>query len=394
MFAELPDPEEPVESSESHDVVVVVEDDAPTLRALQRALSKSFTVLPFTAAEPAMARVREGGISAVLSDISLPGMSGLDLLGALREHDADLPVLLITGSPSLESATRAIEHGVYRYLPKPIDDSRLPQLVQQASQLHRLARLKRAALELNGAPSVPRSNGPDASLMKALETLSVVYQPIVSHATGSVFGYEALMRSGEPGFSSPASLLATAERTGALHLLGQRVRSRALAGLRHTPPSSLLFINLHPQDLLDPELRRADGPLAAQAGRIVLEVTERASLDGVTQLKSRLAALRELGFRIAVDDLGAGYAGLTSFALLEPEIVKLDMTLTRHIESSSVKQKLVGSFSRLCRDMGKTIVAEGVETVAERDTLTSLGCDLLQGHLFGRPGNLPAATGA
>jgi EAL domain-containing protein (putative c-di-GMP-specific phosphodiesterase class I) len=393
MLGEPPEVEASVDSSEASDVVVVVEDDAPTLRALERSLGKSFTVLGFSAAEPAVERVLQGGISAILSDISLPGMSGLELLGAVREHDADLPVVLITGSPSLESATRAIEHGVYRYLPKPLDDSRLPQLLQQATQLHRLARLKRAALELNGAPSAPRSNGPDASLMKALETLSVVYQPIVSHASGDVYGYEALMRSGEPGFPSPASLLATAERTGALHLLGQRVRARALDGLRHTPPSALLFINLHPQDLLDPELRRADGPLAAQASRIVLEVTERASLDGITQLKSRLAALRELGFRIAVDDLGAGYAGLTSFALLEPEIVKLDMTLTRQIESSSVKQKLVGSFSRLCRDMGRTIVAEGVETVAERDTLTSLGCDLLQGHLFGRPGRLPAGTG-
>jgi EAL domain-containing protein (putative c-di-GMP-specific phosphodiesterase class I) len=96
--------------------------------------------------------------------------------------------------------------------------------------------------------------------------------------------------------------------------------------------------------------------------------------------------LRERGFRIAVDDLGAGYAGLTSFALLEPEIVKVDMTLVRDIDRSPVKRKLVRSMAALCRDMGLLIVSEGVETIAEHETLMELGCDLFQGYLFARPG--------
>jgi EAL domain-containing protein (putative c-di-GMP-specific phosphodiesterase class I) len=84
---------------------------------------------------------------------------------------------------------------------------------------------------------------------------------------------------------------------------------------------------------------------------------------------------------------------LTSFALLEPEIVKLDMTPTRDIDKSSVKQKLVGSLVGLCREMGMTIIAEGVETAAERDALIELGCDLLQGYLFAKPGRpFPAPT--
>ena len=93
-----------------------------------------------------------------------------------------------------------------------------------------------------------------------------------------------------------------------------------------------------------------------------------------------------MGFRIAVDDLGAGYAGLTSFALLEPEIVKLDMTLVRDIHESATKQKLVKSMAALCKDMGMVVVAEGVETTAERDVLAGLGCDLMQGYLFAKPG--------
>jgi len=93
-----------------------------------------------------------------------------------------------------------------------------------------------------------------------------------------------------------------------------------------------------------------------------------------------------LGFQIALDDLGSGYAGLTSFTLLEPEFVKLDMSLVRDVHFSPTKQKIIRSMVRLCKDLGRQIIAEGVESLAERDQLIELGCDLLQGYLFARPG--------
>jgi EAL domain-containing protein (putative c-di-GMP-specific phosphodiesterase class I) len=96
--------------------------------------------------------------------------------------------------------------------------------------------------------------------------------------------------------------------------------------------------------------------------------------------------LRTLGYRIAIDDLGAGYAGLTSFAQLEPEVVKVDMSLVRGIDGSPMKQKLVRSIISLCTELGIQLVAEGIETPGERDSLISLGGDLCQGYLFARPG--------
>jgi EAL domain-containing protein (putative c-di-GMP-specific phosphodiesterase class I) len=96
--------------------------------------------------------------------------------------------------------------------------------------------------------------------------------------------------------------------------------------------------------------------------------------------------LRGLGYRIAIDDLGAGYAGLTSFAQLEPEVVKVDMSLVRGIDSSPVKQKLVRSIIALCTELGIQLVAEGIETPAERDAVVALGGDLCQGYLFAKPG--------
>jgi EAL domain-containing protein (putative c-di-GMP-specific phosphodiesterase class I) len=103
-------------------------------------------------------------------------------------------------------------------------------------------------------------------------------------------------------------------------------------------------------------------------------------------VRAHIAALRKLGFRLAVDDLGAGFAGLTSFAQIEPEVVKFDMSLVRGLTDSSTRQKLIRSMSTLFREMGITSVAEGVETAAERDAVLAAGCDLIQGYLYAKPG--------
>ncbi len=138
-------------------------------------------------------------------------------------------------------------------------------------------------------------------------------------------------------------------------------------------------------ELDDDSLILPEAPLSRFASRVVLEVTERAPLETIRDVTTRVAQLRALGYRIAVDDLGAGYAGLTSFAHLEPEVVKVDMSLIRGIDQSLMKQKLLGSIIGLCRDLGIEIIAEGIETEAERDALIRLGGDLCQGYLFARP---------
>jgi EAL domain-containing protein (putative c-di-GMP-specific phosphodiesterase class I) len=119
---------------------------------------------------------------------------------------------------------------------------------------------------------------------------------------------------------------------------------------------------------------------------VVFEITERATLDSISDLPRRMARLRSLGYRIALDDLGAGYSGLSSFTQLEPDVVKVDMSLIRGIEGSAMKQKLVGSVVTLCAELGILIIAEGIETPGERDALVTLGGDLCQGYLFARPG--------
>ena len=365
--------------------ILAVDDEPAVLNLLARVLEPSFEVLKCASGAEAVAQVSQGGFSAVISDVKMPGMTGLELLRAIREHDADLPVLLVTGEPTWEGAAAAIEYGVFRYLPKPFDLDGLRETVVQATQLYRLARLKREALSIGGIAGPSDRAGLEASFSRALASFGMAFQPIVSLSTKSVFGYEALLRSAEPTLPTPGDVLDAAERLGATRKLGRAVRAFAAHRRSQMNQDWLQFVKLHPSDLLDPELTDPRSPLMAAADHVVLEITERAPLSGLEEVRERVHDLRRLGFRIAVDDLGAGYAGLTSFATLDPDIVKVDMNLVRGIEGSAVKRKLVGSVASLCREMEMLLVAEGVETVAERDVLSDLGCDLFQGYLFARP---------
>jgi len=213
----------------------------------------------------------------------------------------------------------------------------------------------------------------------------MAFQPIYDARTNALYGVEALMRSREPSIPHPGALLDTASALGRLPLLGRRVRHLAASALASRPDIPALFVNLHPDDLADIDLISADAALSQIAPRVILEVTERESLVSSTALTDRLARLRELGFRLAVDDIGAGYSGLTSFADLTPEIVKIDMSLVRAVHTSTLKQHTIRALCSLCHEVGTLVVGEGVETTDERDCLIALGCDLLQGYLLGRP---------
>jgi EAL domain-containing protein (putative c-di-GMP-specific phosphodiesterase class I) len=250
-----------------------------------------------------------------------------------------------------------------------------------------MAKIKREALEmfrLEGKHLGDRASL-EARLGRAMETLWIAYQPIISWSRRTTFAYEALVRNEEPTLRSPPDLFEAAERLGRLQELGRAVRDHVARTLDEQPMNALLFINLHAMELDDDSLISASAPLSRHASRVVLEVTERAPLEQIRDVTARVAQLRGLGYRIAVDDLGAGYAGLTSFAHLEPEVVKVDMSLIRGIDRSPMKQKLLRSIVTLCRELGIEIIAEGVETVDERDALVALGADLCQGYLFARP---------
>jgi EAL domain-containing protein (putative c-di-GMP-specific phosphodiesterase class I) len=369
--------------------VLLVDDDPAVLRAVGRALrSHGYIVVTAQDGEEAAKQIGESAFDVILSDIGMPGIDGIQLLRQVREHDLNVPVILITGEPAVRTAVQALEYGAFHYLTKPIGTDSLEAVLEKAVRTHRMARIKQQAAELLGNANALGADraGLEASFDRAMQALWVAYQPIVDPRCNTVFGYEALLRSDEPTLPHPGAVLDAATRLGRLEELGRLIRLRAAQPVLANPGVGKLFVNLHVTDLLDPLLVSSGSPLAAISSQVVLEITERSSLDEVRDVRTRIASLREMGYSIAVDDLGAGYAGLTSFTLLEPEIVKLDMSLIRDAHQNSTKQKVVRSMTALAKDMGMIVVAEGVESVEERDVLIDLGCDYLQGYLFARPG--------
>jgi EAL domain-containing protein (putative c-di-GMP-specific phosphodiesterase class I) len=368
--------------------VLLVDDDPAVIRAYGSALARQgVTVETASNGKEAAERVKGGAFDAIVSDIQMPEMTGIEFLRAVRAHDLDVPVILMTGKPDIESAIRAVEYGAFRYLTKPVAGQQLWETALHAARLHKMASLKREALELPGKEG--RRLGERAALEVrfswGMSLMWMAFQPIVGWREQRVFGYEALLRSDEPLMKNPAEILDAAERLGRIHELGRAVRACVAAAAPQAPEGVKLFVNLHSADLNDEELYSADAPLSKIAGRVVLEVTERASLYGVKNIAACVAKLKALGFQIAIDDLGAGYAGLTSFTQLEPEVAKLDMSLVRGVDADSRRQSIVRSMRKLCDDLGMMVIAEGVETPEERDMLVELGCDLLQGYLFARP---------
>jgi EAL domain-containing protein (putative c-di-GMP-specific phosphodiesterase class I) len=212
----------------------------------------------------------------------------------------------------------------------------------------------------------------------------MAFQPICDVAGRRVFAYEALLRTDEESLRRTDIFIATAERLGRVHDLGRVVRSAVARAAADAPSDALLFVNVHGLELDDEQLFSPDSPLGKIAHRVVLEITERTGLDEASG-PTRVAMLRKLGYRIAVDDLGAGYAALGALASLEPEIVKLDMSLVRDLDKQPKKRRLVAAIATLCRELGGKVVAEGVETEAERSVLVDAGIDLIQGYLLAKP---------
>jgi EAL domain-containing protein (putative c-di-GMP-specific phosphodiesterase class I) len=366
---------------------VLLVDDEP---ALTRALGKLLTMAGYDLTiahngRQAIQRLETATFDVIVSDIRMPGMDGLSLLRAIRAKDLDLPVVFLTGSPTLETAVEAMEYGAFRYLTKPIDGEELARVVQRAARTRQLALVRRGAIIDGQVSAIGDRAGLEARFESGLERMWIAMQPILSWRTRSVFAYEALLRTDEATLRNPVEFVDTAERLHRTADLGRRIRKRIADQLIELPPSVSVFINLHPSDLVDEELCSEEGVLTPYAHGVVLEVTERAALEQVRGLIPAIVRLRSLGYRIALDDLGAGYAGLSSFALLEPEVVKVDMSLVRDIHRSPTKQKLFGSLATLCRDLNTEIIAEGVEVAEERDCLNELGGDLFQGYLFARP---------
>jgi DNA-binding NtrC family response regulator len=189
--------------------ILLVDDDKNILTAYARILAKEgHTVVSAGAATEALARFAEGTFDAVLSDVMMPGLNGLALLAALRERAPLVPVIFITAAPTIDTAAQAVAGGAHLYLMKPIEAVKLREVVADAVWKGQVARRERDALETaERAERAARAQdaGLEGAFQRALETMTIAYQPIVSWPTRTTLAYEALMRSKEPLLPHPGA---------------------------------------------------------------------------------------------------------------------------------------------------------------------------------------------
>lgn len=230
------------------------------------------------------------------------------------------------------------------------------------------------------------------TIRRVIETseFSIVYQPIWDLATMQPAGFESLCRFTAKPYRSPDLWFADAAETGLGVDLELAVLKQALKGFDAMPAPTYIAFNVSPETVLSGRLGEvlADAPL----DRVVIEITEHAPVTDYATLVSAIRTFTDSGARLAIDDAGAGYSSLRHIVQLAPDLIKLDMSISRDIDTDQSRRSLAAALIYFARETGATIIAEGVETQTELETLRSLGVMRVQGYLLGKPQDLQSAA--
>jgi EAL domain-containing protein (putative c-di-GMP-specific phosphodiesterase class I) len=213
------------------------------------------------------------------------------------------------------------------------------------------------------------------------------YQPIVDLNHRAVFAHEALVRG--PGGEGANTVLSQVNELNR-YRFDQACRVKAIKGAAELGMTHPLSINFLPNAIYKPEVCIRTTLEAARAHgfpleQIIFEVTEGERIEDGPWFASILREYKRCGFQTAIDDFGAGYAGLKLLSDFQPDIIKIDMDLVRHVDTNRARQAIVRSLVRLCEELDIQVIAEGIETRGERDYLYDQGIHLMQGYLFARP---------
>ncbi|WP_336331806.1 EAL domain-containing protein [Pseudomonas putida] len=232
------------------------------------------------------------------------------------------------------------------------------------------------------------------SAILAQRSIHSLFQPIMCLSQQRVFGHEALSRgpSNSP-LHAPLNLFTIARQAGRLTELEAACRESACRRFSEQQLQGKLFLNISPESLLEPHYPSGlTLKLLEQVGlppsRVVIELTEHTPTDDFQLLSTALHHYRDMGFSIALDDLGAGYSSLRLWSELRPEYVKIDRHFIDGIHRDPLKREFVGSILQIARASKAQVIAEGIELAEELAVLVEMGVDLVQGYLLGRPQEL------
>jgi EAL domain-containing protein (putative c-di-GMP-specific phosphodiesterase class I) len=367
--------------------ILLVEDEQALARAYSRTLKLHGLEATWVSdATSALSELRQNNYDVIVSDIMLPDHSGLDLLRHVRNSDPDLPMVLVTGMPNLDSAIDAVALGAFRYLVKPVSNDRLIGCIAQAQRTRQVARLREEALTKTHTLGATSDGELARAFERALEPLWIAYQPIIHWPGRTIYGYQALVRSDEPSLALPSALLSAAERLGRSQELSRAVRRSVAKTARGLPTGTRVLVNSSSSDLLDSDLYSASTPLGAVAARVTLDLPGNAAPIQVPELNDRVRQLKALGYRIAVSVSANGYLDFSRYDALEPDIVKVDVTRNEGLSQPAVQRQTLEHAAQWCQEHDRDLVIEGVERDEERNRLHGLGCKLFQDCLFTHPG--------
>lgn len=382
--------------------LMLADDEDPVLQAIRELVSTDpFIDLVGTARDAGEAiDLAELHLPDVaLLDVRMPGGGGSRAAREIRLRSPETRIVALSASTDPKTVVSMVRAGAVGYVGKDQSGDEVLRAIHRSADgrasiaVDRLGEVAERLTEDRSRQVEPKSERAPVSRERIEEAihgdlLETVFQPIVDLADGHIRGVEALARFMTRPRRSPETWFVEAASQGLLTQLELAAAARALHHLHGIPEDVYLSVNVSPETFRAPGLAKM--LRTVPAGRVVLELTERSPIVDYEEMSACLADLRALGARLAVDDVGKGFSGLGHLVELSPDLLKFDRSLVSGVDSDKTKSGLIARLTSFADEVGMEVVAEGIETDAELDTLRALGVGTGQGFLLGRPGPIPA----
>jgi len=339
----------------------------------------------------------------LLLDLHMPQMDGYAFLEQLHDrlpHDVFLPIIVISADVTTKTKRRVLAAGAKDFLTKPLDRFEVVFRVRntlETAQFYKAVSERNSFLQgfiedrtISEREEGARTREQHERIERVLvnDALSIVFQPICELGSDRIVGFEALSRFTDETPLSPDKWFADAAEVGLGAELELLAVSKALDFLPFLPMKHFMSVNASPAVTMEPKFISL---CSVDPRRVVVELTEHNPVDDFPAIIENLKRFRSLGIRVAVDDAGAGFAGLEFLVRLRPDVIKLDRTLVAGIDSDPAKRAMAAALVLFARDIDATVIGEGIERIDELETLTELGCERGQGFLLGRPSTLSSS---
>jgi EAL domain-containing protein (putative c-di-GMP-specific phosphodiesterase class I)/CheY-like chemotaxis protein len=380
---------------------VMIAEDEPSVREALAALIRSEPDLDLVAAAAdavqAIDMARRYRPDVAVIDVKMPGGGGPRAARAIRALCPQTRITALSAYDDRGSVLEMLGAGAVGYLVKGTPAGEILEAIRSSARgegslssavtvevIRTLAgQLKREEFEEQRQQSELRQ----VRRLLDGEGMWMLFQPVIDLREGALMGFEALARFDPEQLRPPTAWFERAAALGMLIELELVAARCSLARLAGIAPAAFLAVNVSPATVASPSFLEDMSVVPGE--RIVLEVTEHARVEDYDALNEALRRLRAQGVRLAIDDAGAGFASLQHIVRLSPDFIKLDIALTRNIDLDPVRRALATALISFANEIGAAIIAEGIETESEYDTLRGLGVSFGQGFYLGEPGPLP-----